>query len=345
MADLKSDNIGTIAFEGQSALEKAKTALKASGDSISDRRILAPAESINALTVGSLHGDNHTPASALPALTFDVWANTGLCNVSSGLGPGYGGATKPDIVALGGRHHVRLAPIGNRGHRLTPLGAGASALGGIRVAAPPTPQSPIRTGRSIGTSVAAALASRVAIRAHEVLEAVYNDFLGIPGPQRALLLKALLVHCAKWTDARNLIVEVLGPSDGQQHVRQKDNVRRYIGYGAVDGDVVLACAEDRATLWGVGTLSSDQGHKYAVPLPVAMSGKAQFHELATTVAWFAPPRIGHTQYRGARLKLLTPDELGPLGSSVIKRTAGHKPSPSRNRYPSALDRKTGGSNC
>jgi hypothetical protein len=313
--DLVTDGIGRVEFEALNDWDRAKTALMASGNSIAQRRILSPAESVNALTVGGLHGDSH-PSGPLPAWTFDIWANTGLCNVSSALGPGYGGATKPDIIALGGRHHVRLAPMGT-GHRLTPLGKGASALGGIRVAVAPTAQDPNKTARTIGTSVAAALATRTAIRAHEVLEAVYDDFGKIPDSQRALLLKALIVHTAKWTAGRDLIIEVLGPS-GNQYVRQKDNVRRYLGYGSIDGDVVLECAADRATLWGVGDLLAGQGHRFFVPLPISMSGKSQFHELTATVAWFAPPRIGHTQYRGVRLKLLTPEELGSLGVTSSK---------------------------
>ncbi len=314
--DLEDPNVGTVAFEALAPPEKARTALRASGQSMASRRILAPAESINALTVGGLHGDFH-PVQAPPASTFDVWANTGLCNVSSALGPGYGGATKPDIVAPSGRHHVRLAPAGN-GHRLRPMQAGATALGGIRVAVPPNPPSPLNTGRTIGTSVAAALTTGIAVRAHEILEATYDDFLQIPGSQRALLLKGLLVHCARWTAARDLIIEILGPPQANQHVRQKDNVRRYLGYGAIDGGVILNCAADRATLWAVGNLARDQGHNFSLPLPAAMSGKAQLHELAATISWFAPPRVGTAKYRGARLKLVEPDGLSTIGVVATK---------------------------
>jgi Subtilase family len=315
-ADLETPNMGTVAFEALAPPEKARTALHASGQTMASRRILAPAESINALTVGGLHGDLH-PVQIPPALTFDVWANTGLCNVTSALGPGYGGATKPDIVAPGGRHHVRLAPAGN-GHRLRALQAGATALGGIRVAVPPNPPSTANTGRTIGTSVAAALTTGIAVRAHEVLEATYDDFLELPGSQRALLLKGLLVHCARWTEARDLIIEVLGPPQANQHVRQKDNVRRYLGYGAIDGGIILNCAADRATLWAVGELAREQGHNFSLPLPAAMSGKAQPHELVATVSWFAPPRIGAAKYRGVRLKLVEPDDLSTIGVAATK---------------------------
>src|SRR5262249_44927145 len=159
----------------------------------------------------ALHADSIAPG-ALPAWTFDVWRDTGLCTVSSGLGPGIGNAVKPDILAPGGRHHVRLLPVG-QGHALRPHGKNTTLLGGIEVAAPPGPAdvNPDRLSRTVGTSVAAAILTGIAGRAHEVLEAAYDGFLAIPGVQRAVLLKALLVHCARWTTARDLIIETLGP--------------------------------------------------------------------------------------------------------------------------------------
>jgi hypothetical protein len=35
---------------------------------------------------------------------------------------------------------------------------------------------------------------------------------------------------------------------------KKTNVLRYLGYGAIDGNIILNCAADRATLWAVGNL-------------------------------------------------------------------------------------------
>jgi Subtilase family len=164
-----------------------RTALRASGAAIAHRRILAPAESMNAVTVGALHSDNFAPG-ALPASTFDIWLNTGLCTVSSALGPGIGNSVKPDVLAPGGRHHVRLLPAGV-GHCLRPMGKNSSVFGGIVVAAPPGPPNfnPDGTSRTVGTSVAAAIMTGIASRAHEALEGAYDDFLEIPGPQRAVL--------------------------------------------------------------------------------------------------------------------------------------------------------------
>jgi hypothetical protein len=190
------------------------------------------------------------------------------------------------------------------------MGKNAGTFGGILVAAPPSQANPApgQLAKSIGTSVAAAQVTGLGARVHEALEATYPDFLDIPSDHRAVLLKALLVHSAKWTHARDLIVETLGPNDNKLHVQQKDNIRRYLGFGAIDGDVILECANDRATLWGVGRLLSDQATTYSVPLPETMSGKARPHEIAVTVAWLAPPRVGATRYRGVQIKIVEPTE-------------------------------------
>lgn len=305
--DLITPDMDIIAFEALDPAERARCALRASAGSWSRRRILAPAESVNALTVGALNSDNSV-AGVMPAATFDVWQDTGLCSVSSALGPGFKDAVKPDVLMAGGRHHVRLQAKG-AGHVLRPL-LQENPFGGILVAAPPGPTdaNPDRTSRSIGTSVAAATLTGLAARAHEGLEAAYDDFLALPAGQRAALLKAMLVHCARWTPARDMILEVLGPADPRLHVRQRDNVRRYLGFGAVDPQMVLDCAEDRATLWAVGRLAKEQAHTFSIPLPPILSGKALPHEVSATVAWFSPPLVGASNYRGVRLKLLKPAE-------------------------------------
>lgn len=313
--DLVTPEVNTIDFEAMAQETRARTALRASANTQASRRILAPSEAMNALTVGALHADN--VATAPPAALLDVWAGTGMCTVSSGLGPGFGNAIKPDLLAPGGRHLVRLLPAG-AGHLLRPVYKNVGAFSGIEVAAPAPPgaANPDRRSQTVGTSVAAALMSGLAGRAHEALEAAYDDFVAIPGSQRAVLLKALLVHCARWTSARDLIIDILGPADNRQHVRQKDNVRRYLGFGAVDPAVVLGCTNDRATLWAVGQLGREEANTFSVPLPSAISGKALPHEISATVAWFAPPKVGAVNYRGVRLKLVEPDDREKLAVSA-----------------------------
>lgn len=313
-APLETLNMTASAFEALGPAEHVRIALRASAKQLTTRRVLAPAEAMNAITVGALHADQFTYPNPLPAYNFDVWADTGLCSVSSALGPGHNGATKPEILVPGGRHHVRLAPQGDH-HHLVPLTTNAATFGGIAVAAPPSGTSlgPDVVARSIGTSVAAALATGVAARAHEALEAAYPDFGALPSAQRACLLKALLVHGARWTNARDLLIEVLGPPEGKYSYRQKDNVRRYIGYGAYDPELIINCADDRATLWAVGTLVADQGRRFRIPWPATMTAKAQPHGLSATLAWFSPPRPGAVTYRAVRMKIVEPAQLGTAG--------------------------------
>lgn len=326
-------------FEALTTPEKVRVALKASAAQMASRRILAPAESMNAVTVGALHADQFTYPHALPASHYNIWEDTGLCSVSSALGPGHNGATKPEILAPGGRHHVLLWPQGDD-HRLQPLTTNAAAFGGIAVAAPQSATSlgPNVTARSIGTSVAAALATGVAARAHEALEAAYPDFGGIPSTQRACLLKALLVHGARWTDARDLLVEVLGPPEGKYSYRQKDNVRRYLGFGAYDPDRIINCADDRATLWAVGALAANQGQRFRIPWPATMSAKAQPHGLSATIAWFSPPHPGAVAYRAVRLKMVEPTQLGAAGIKA----SGIQPDPKQSHKGTVVHRRWDG---
>ncbi len=323
-APLETENMTAGAFETLDGAERARVALRASAKQLTTRRLLAPAEAMNAITVGALHADQFAYPHALPAYYFDVWAGTGLCTVSSALGPGHNGATKPEILAPGGRHHVRLSPKGKH-HRLQPLTTNAATFGGIAVAAPPSATSlgPNIIARSIGTSVAAALVTGVAARAHEALEAAYPDFGSIPSAQRACLLKALLVHGARWSEARDLLIEVLGPPEGKFQVRQKDNVRRYIGFGAYDPDLIINCTDDRATLWAVGTLDADQGKRFRIPWPTAMTAKARPHGLSATLAWFSPSRPGAVAYRAVRTKIVEPLQLGDAGIKA----SGFQPHP------------------
>ena len=132
--------------------------------------------------------------------------------------------------------------------------------------------------------------------------------------QRAVLLKALLAHHARWPEqAATLIKKILGPANGRQHGRQKDNIRRFLGFGFVDSEDAVACAADRATFWATGSLQRDKMLTVNVPIPVAMSGQAKPHTLYATLAWFTPTSPGRRSYRAVRLKLLEPDHLTELG--------------------------------
>jgi hypothetical protein len=104
-----------------------------------------------------------------------------------------------------------------------------------------------------------------------------------------------------------------GPPEGKYHARQRDNIRRFLGFGMVDADEAVACAADRATFWTTGVLEAKKIAVIDVPVPLAMAGQARPHSLAATLAWFTPTSPGRKSYRSVRLKLLEPAEIDTLG--------------------------------
>jgi hypothetical protein len=92
---------------------------------------------------------------------------------------------------------------------------------------------------------------------------------------RAVILKALLIHPSRWPqDAAEFITSQVGPWRPRQSVRRRDNVRRFLGLGPIDSDEAIACATDRATLWGAGELGPEVGNIVEVPVPGCFAGQA-----------------------------------------------------------------------
>jgi hypothetical protein len=134
--------------------------------------------------------------------------------------------------------------------------------------------------------------------------------------QRAVLLKALLAHTAKWPDeTAEMIRQVIGPAGSRLSYRRKENIRRFLGFGMVEPEDAMACAADRATFWATGVLQRDQISILNVPVPIAMGGRALLHSLSATLAWFTPTAPGRKSYRSVRLKLLEPAGLDALSVS------------------------------
>jgi hypothetical protein len=302
------------AFEDAESETRSVAVLRAVASRMGQRRIISPAESVNGITVGGCNHDDVAPAHRQAARSLiDPYPSLRMANPSSRLGPGFGTAVKPDVLLPGAREHLVVIRSGSAAIEAQPTGP--SRATGLKVAAPPKAGIENADGYTNGSSAAAALASRTCHRIHDALEQAYGEsFLQLSTRQRAVLLKALLAHTARWPeDTADLIRRTLGPSDGRQHVRQKDNIRRFLGYGMVDVEAAVSCADDRATFWAVGELPGDGLVRVPVPVPMAIHGKARPHTVSATLAWFTPVRAGSRTYRCVRLKLLKPDEIGTLG--------------------------------
>ena len=249
----------SIDFENAQHADRARGVIRAIAHLQADRRLFSPAETINGLTIGARNVDAVPQADqAFARANINPFPAVDTANPSSALGPGFANAVKPDILMPGSREHLRVVKSGGE---ITVVPAGASRGAGLKVAAPPAlPGVEGAEAYTNGTSAAAAIASRTAHRIHDALEAEYGpEFLQLTNVQRAALLKALLVHPARWPEeAATLIRDLLGPAGRGTASRQKDNIRRFIGYGALDPDDAVACTEDRGNLLG-GWLSAMSG--------------------------------------------------------------------------------------
>jgi hypothetical protein len=296
------------AFKALSDDERTKAVLAGIHAGIRLRRILSPAEAVNALTVGALHDDAvHEEPSKGHSL--DPLPTGRLPTPLSRVGPGVGNAIKPEILMSGGRLRV-TSEIGKSPAivRVSP----ANRFGGLQVAGPRLDATGLASSNdwSGATSGAAALTTRATHAIHDALEAAYpGEFVPLSLRHKALLVKVLLVHRTRVPqDGREFIEEVFGPSEPKLHARRASNLFRMLGFGIPQLDETVACLESRATLWGTGSVAADDARLFRLPLPDCLSGYPGLRSLSVTVAWFTPVTPGRRAYRSVRLTVEEPED-------------------------------------
>lgn len=292
-------------FEDASPTERQQAVLTALNANKSRRSLFSPAEALNVLTVGAAHSDAHE-SEHLPAVAVDPFVSGRLPNVSSALGLGHRKVVKPDILLDGGRELVRM----RHNHSLLeiePVRSSQRAFGLLAAAADPRGADLSRTSLTWGTSAATALATRIGHQIYDVLtdnpDSMHSE---VPHEYRALLIKALLVHGAKWGDDSG-VLDDLGPYGQGKHHERTDNIARFLGYGYLDATRVIECSSNRATLLGYGIISTGGALVYCVPLPTGLDSTIEFRAVTVTLAWFSPINPQHQGYRMAAL------EAGPGG--------------------------------
>jgi len=261
-----------------------------------ERRILSPAESINALTVGALHEDSSLFVES--GRRMDIMKINPMISPITRIGFGYKRSVKPDVVMKGGRQLYIFNDF---------MGKGSFAINksnkapGQKVAFPGHQGNTSSFAYTRGTSNATALTTRLA---HELCEMLYELRETQPhGEQLSdefipILVKALIVHGASWRNVYEKIEKILG----NEYKRLRERiVPRLFGYGVIDSDRIFYCTEQRATLIGCGKLRKDQAHLYSVPLPPSLSSKKEWRRLTITLAWFSPINSDNLKYRQAAL--------------------------------------------
>ena len=315
---------GWMEFEDAEPADREQAVLMALSEQKAFRTLLSPAEALNPVTVGAMHDD--AVAGPRSAGAVDPYATHELPNVSSALGLGHRKVVKPDIHLPGGREYLRFQASGG-GLVVMPESGGRS---GLRTAAPDAAGNRDRTGLSMGTSAATALATRLA---HLIFDALMNRDGGsmhadMEAHYRAVVVKALLVHRAKWGSRAAFLDRRYGPHGRGKHTERRDNISRLLGYGFPNMDEALFCAPNRATLVGCGTIAAGEANIHRIPLPQSLEQVTEPRMLTVTAAWFSPVHRRHKAYRRAKLEV---SALGNLEAATgVSRTGGQ---PSSHSVP------------
>lgn len=289
-------------FDDLHPSDRHETVLKFLAQDARNRRILSPAESLNALTVGASHSDFSSPTELGDRV--DIVPQT-LISPISPSGHGFRRALKPELLMPGGRQlYQKVFDEGQS--TILELASVKAHPPGIKHAAPVSRTSGANTVYSCGTSYAAALATRTAAQLYEMLDVLrqtLDDGEEFDDAQVASILKALLVHGADWGSAADFFDSILSISGPMQFRRQalRREVSRLVGYGAVSPAKLFDCEDDRATLIGWGYLHAEEAHRYTLPLPNSLAGTDVLRRFCATVAWLSPVNFRHQRYRRAQL--------------------------------------------
>lgn len=286
-------------FEEADEVERQIVILRSIERAKGARSLLSPAESVNSLTVGAVHED---AAGDCPAGHVDPFTPIGVTNIASGLGLGVGRAIKPEVVEAGGRQLVRTQTTDGV---VSLWGYEHGDLGQLAAAPDPMGGSVTRQARLTGTSNAAALLTRSAIRLVDVVEEIYEedgeDWNELRA--RAVILKALLAHGSQWGDAGTLLNETY--SGGWQ--RKRENISRFLGYGRHSLGRILHADGSRITLLADDVISPEGRHEYRIPIPRDMIGNRELRRIVLTLAWSTPVEPTSIRYRGVICEIVDGD--------------------------------------
>ena len=275
------------------------TVLKIHKD-IRNRKMLSPSDSINSITLGSIHADRATADNI--GNRFDILPSQDLPSPISAHGLGYKNSIKPELYIFGGRQ-LYDAKDNNR-YRVSDSGL---APGQCVATSPSTGGEINKCVYTRGTSNSTALATRSVAQIYEMLNSLISEnSLSIDESNIAVILKTLLVHGSSWTDGHTILENILKTDNSRQ---LKKTIARYLGFGMPNIHRVLECTSQRATAIGFGKIKKDGRHDFRFPLPPCLSGINEMRRLTITLAWFSPINPANRKYRKANLSIKPPKDI------------------------------------
>ena len=304
-------------FKSLDIVNRSKTFGEIIEDNQRNLRVLAPAESLNGLTIGALY-DDFTNANETDRF---IWAvDRGLPSPVSAVGKGYRSIITPDLFYYGGREFIKRRLDG----RIEWVES--SREPGCLSAAPYGAGDTDGCAFSFGTSDAAAQITHEAAKCYDVLNQIFLDETGVnmPVEATAILLKAMLTHGASW----ELIADKLALTMG---VSQKQ-LSTWLGNGIPNMSRVIECTKERITLIGLGALKKDEGDIFRLPIPIDFSSRLMKRKLTVTLSYLSPIAPNKQAYRGAQLwfniddggKGLIPDRQNTDWRAVRKGSLQHE---------------------
>lgn len=325
------------AYEDMSPEDREEITFKAMDAVKHDRTLLSPAESLNSLTVGSLHRDN-VASRYIPAMASDPFVRVGAPNVTSAVGLGYRRVLKPDFLLDGGREMVQ--PFSSQPGEVYVRHRPSANLYGLRAAATSASNPDSAQALVAGTSAATALASHYSSR---ILEGLIDDgdgpLAGMEAPLQAVALKALMVHGCQWHPFGRHLDESSSPRGPGAYNARRENIGRVLGYGAGDHVRALECAKQRATLIGADWVKKDQSRTFRIPLPGGLESVRGFRAVTITLAWLSPVNVDLQRYRAAILDFGPGSD--PEYSLKVSRESAQPTSGGARRGTVAHERRTG----
>lgn len=304
-------------FSALSKEDKEKVILEKIDQNRWKKRIMAPAEALNAVTVKSTHHD-HFDGSLEHADIVDPFQTESMYSPINPVSLGKSNGIKPEIMTSGGRVTFRnMAFLDNDLVKLKVVNTPKPFGPGQKIAIPSqTAGTRNGYGYSYGTSNAAALATRRAALLHETIRSMreFEQKEAFENASESLILKALLVHGAEMpNEATNLFQELFKNKENSQTFKSQQS--HYFGYGNLQNQRIHACAPNQATLIRTGKLLLGKSDVYSFPLPRCLSAVKEERRMIVTLAWFAPINPMHNEYLQAQMWVSDPKKTSPLDFS------------------------------
>lgn len=302
-------DMDVASFKKLTDRQKAKETYKFIDDHKLEYRILAPSESINAITTGSINKDYSIPINANDR---QLLVPDNYPSIYSRFGGGYGRSIKPDCLNSGGRIMYSNMPVDSMEANLRPIVLEAKP--GIKVA---YPGSINNVKYSRGTSHANAMSSRMCSDLLTVLR--NNPNLNIPPEYEAVALKAMFIHSCQWGDLGKGMEDYLG------HVKYhtKENLAKWIGFGVPNFDFASNCTDQKVSLIGIDTIRQNEIVTFSFPLPPSLISQHIDKRLTITLAWMSPIS-NNGNYRMAKLSFNSDKDnlnldISEYDNNIIKR--------------------------